>query len=241
MTTPIAFITGAGKGLGSELARQLLQKHNYRVIGTARDVSQLDTLRKEYPERFFGVHMDVKDVASIKNAAKEVAKFTDRIDLLVNNSGVLPWEANIESVTQENLIEAFLVNSAGPILTVQAFLPFVRNGSKKTIVNVTSRVGSVEDNSSGKNYSYRGSKAALNIMNKNLSIELSGEGITSVLVHPGMVYTTMLSKIHPTMDSGAVSTEVGAERLLENVILTLTKEDNGKFLSWNRSVLPWLG
>jgi len=236
----VAFVTGANKGIGFELVRQLVEKYSYGVVFAAcrnpDQASYLQTLSKKYAGVKI-VQLDVSDEKSIKTAASSVFNSTKKIDLLINNAAILDPIKRIEEVTAESLIKSFTTNTVGPIITTQALLPLLRAGEGKIIANITSRVGSIADNGSGGAWPYRISKTALNMANKNESLQLGPEGFTCVALHPGMIATDMVKQLHGTPQNHRTP-EDGAAKLLD-IIANLKKEDNGKFISWDKSEIPW--
>jgi len=223
---PIALVTGANRGLGLELARQLQDK-GYFVIGTARKPEKADELRA------LGARveqLDVTDSDSVKALAERLGD--THIDLLVNNAGIFPRNNSIETFDFEGAAKAFDVNSLGPMRVTQGLIPQLRRGKGKTIVQVSSLMGSIEANTRGTSYEYRASKTALNSFNKTLSIELGPEGFTCVVVHPGWVKT----------DMGGPNAHLAPEesiRGLVGIIGDLSTEDNGRFFNYDGEPIAW--
>jgi len=228
---PTAVVTGANNGVGFELAKQLIEK-GYKVYATSRTVGpKLQSLNTEHKHQ-----LDVTSPDSIRAFAQTFG--TQTLDVLLNNAAIssAPTET-LTNMTQEYLAHVFATNTFGPLLLTQALLPnILRADPPARIGNVTSRVGSIADNSSGGLYAYRASKAALNQINKNLSIELKGKGVVVSLLHPGMVESGMTKKTGP--DDGVVTPQEAAEKLL-GILLGSGIEDTGKF--WHRDgyELPW--
>ncbi len=127
----------------------------------------------------------------------------------------------------------FATNTFGPLLLTQALLPNILKAPQSRIGNITSRVGSIGDNTSGRNYAYRSSKAALNSISKTLAVELKDQGVVVSILHPGMVESGMTPP-----GPGVVSPEEAAEKCL-GILINSTIEDTGKF--WHRDgyELPW--
>ncbi|MGD8636354.1 MAG: SDR family oxidoreductase, partial [Gammaproteobacteria bacterium] len=175
-------VTGANRGIGLEFCRQLKARGD-DVIAVCRSSSpDLDQLDIEVIE-------DV-DVADPESVAQLASRLTGRrIDILINNAGVLRRDSlgtlAAESVT--DMVDQFRTNSLGPILVTEALMPNLQKGSKVGIV--TSRMGSVTDNTSGGYYGYRMSKAAVNIAGVSLARDLADRGIAVALLHPGYVRT----------------------------------------------------
>ena len=178
-TQPSVLITGASRGLGLEFARQYAAA-GWSVVAACRrpsDVPQLD----RYPVELIG--LDVADPASVTELAAHLRGRP--LDLLVNNAGVYGERQDFGAIDAEEWQRVLRINVIGPIKMAEAFLPHLLAGNRKTIAFVTSRMGSIADNGSGGSYIYRSSKAALNAAVKSLSIDLKGQGITALLLHPG--------------------------------------------------------
>jgi NAD(P)-dependent dehydrogenase (short-subunit alcohol dehydrogenase family) len=232
--THVALITGASRGIGLESCRQLLDR-GYTVVGCPRlDASdELDRLLGQHPDRAFRVAMDVGDDASVARAATEVGRVVDHLDLLINNAGIYPKDdGGVEQLDLQKLIDAFDVNALGALRVTRAMLPLLRKGSGKRVIQISSLMGSMGDNSSGGSYAYRMSKAAVNMASRNLAHELGREGFVCLALHPGWVQTRM--------GGGGAPLELGpaVEQILENALET-GPEDNGGFKGPGRADLPF--
>jgi NAD(P)-dependent dehydrogenase (short-subunit alcohol dehydrogenase family) len=148
---------------------------------------------------------------------------------LINNAGILRI-SNLETVSADAVQEQLNVNSIGPLLVTQVLLPAMHSGSKLALI--TSRMGSIADNTSGGSYAYRMSKAALNAAGKSLAIDLQPRGIAVVILHPGFVRTEMTGR------NGMVDADESARNLLAR-IEELELEQTGRFLHMNGEPLPW--
>lgn len=177
--------------------------------------------------------LDVTKPDSIMQWADEVAKMTPHIDLVINNAGVLTGTP-FEQITAQEMMDLFTVNTIGPLLVSQQLYNRGLLGGKKgsLIANVTSKVGSVDDNGSGGMYAYRASKSALNIINKSMSIDLAGDNIKSTLLHPGWVRTDM------TRNNGLIDAKTSVQGMIEN-ILESDKELNGTWHDYAGKSIPW--
>lgn len=176
-----ALVIGASRGIGIELARQLAARGD-TVIATCRGRDgALDAL---------GVRViDGVDVTDDAAVARLVDALRDTPpDIVIHNAGVLEGD-HFESLSLESMRRQFEVNALGPLRTVRALAPILREGARVGLVS--SRVGSIDDNGSGNNYGYRTSKAAVNMIGKNLSHDLAPRGVAIALLHPGLVATDM--------------------------------------------------
>jgi NAD(P)-dependent dehydrogenase (short-subunit alcohol dehydrogenase family) len=220
-----SLVTGANRGIGLALCR-LLAERGDEVIAVCRHSSpELDALGVEVVD---GV--DIDDPATIRALPD---RLTDRkIDLLINNAGVGSWRSDdlLEDQTLEEVLLQFRVNGIGPVMVTQALLPLLPAGAKVGIV--TSRMGSIADNTSGGTYGYRMSKAAVNAAGKSLALDLADRGVAVALLHPGYVQTDM------TGGRGDVETATAARGLLARLD-ELGPENSGGFWHANGQSLPW--
>jgi NAD(P)-dependent dehydrogenase (short-subunit alcohol dehydrogenase family) len=219
-------ITGANRGIGLELARQA-SAAGATVVATAREpekAAELNALDVRVEQ------LDVADADSVARFARSLGDLA--VDVLINNAGVGVGHPSLEELDPESLVPMFRVNAVGPLRVTQALLPHLRRGKEKRVVQMTSRMGSIDDNSSGGAYAYRASKAALNMINKSLALDLAGEGFTCIVTHPGWVTTDMGGQGAP------LSVQESAAGLLK-VVDGLTQDDNGRFLMWSGEELPW--
>ena len=215
-------VSGANRGIGLEFCRQYVSQ-GATVTALCRQASpELEALDINIVE---GI-----DVAqAIPADLIELALGDAKVDILINNAGILRFEDL--SQLDMNTIEAQLqANTLGPLRVTEALLPYMESGSK--IAMITSRMGSIEDNSSGGYYGYRMSKAALNCLGKSLAIDLAHQGISVALLHPGFVQTEMVN------GAGDISAETAAERLMAR-INELSIEVTGSFWHSNGENLPW--
>lgn len=215
-------ITGANRGIGLALARQYALSGDH-VIGVCRTASpELQAVATRIIE---GV-----DVATPEGAGKLAESLGDTpVDILINNAGILRIET-LDSLNVETIREQFDVNAVGPLLVTQALLNNLHDGSK--VGCVTSRMGSIADNTSGSRYGYRMSKAALNIAAVSLARDLAPRGISVAIIHPGFVQTDMVG------GNGDIPPETAAERIAAR-IGDLTLQNTGTFWHSNGEVLPW--
>jgi NAD(P)-dependent dehydrogenase (short-subunit alcohol dehydrogenase family) len=217
-------ITGAGRGIGLELARQLRARGD-DVIGTVRgDAGALQEIGARVEV------LDVADPAAIEALGER--RRGEAIDVLVNNAGIGRFGGAVADLSAEELHRYMAVNAIGPILVVRALLPSLRAGAGKKIASITSLMGSIADNGSGGAYGYRSSKAALNMLNASLALELRREGFTCLVLNPGWVQTDMGGAHAPT------PVDVSVRGLLA-VIDGATPEVTGRFFDHDGKPLPW--
>jgi NAD(P)-dependent dehydrogenase (short-subunit alcohol dehydrogenase family) len=215
-------VTGCNRGIGLQLCTQLHERGD-EVIGICRTASEaLSALGIRVIE-----DIDVSNADNVAALSKELDG--ESIDILINNAGILRPD-RLESIDYDVVLELFRVNTLGPLRVTQALLPNLHEGSKVAIV--TSRVGSIEDNSSGNNYGYRVSKAAVNMVGTNLRHDLEPKGIALILLHPGFVRTDM------TGGRGGTSPEESAKGLIDRID-ELNLENTGGFWHAEGYRLPW--
>ena len=226
-------ITGGNRGIGMETARQLAAK-GFQVFIGARNFEagqKAAASLKKSGGQVSAIQIDVADSASIKNAAAELARHVQQLDVLINNAGIYPDEGmNILNITREQLVTTFQTNTFGPIAVVQAFLPLLRKARNGRIINLSSGLGQLDGMSSGIP-SYSLSKLAVNGVTILLASALKGEGITVNSMCPGWVRTDMGGASAPR------SVEQGADTavwLASEASADLT----GKFFR-DRKEIPW--
>jgi NAD(P)-dependent dehydrogenase (short-subunit alcohol dehydrogenase family) len=172
--------------------------------------------------------VDVTSHTGVQRLAKAVA---DRsIDLLINNAGILLWGDQLDTLDFEGIRKQFEVNALGPLRVTAALRSRLRRGAKVGLI--TSRMGSIDDNTSGGAYGYRMSKAALNMAGKSLALDLRPVEVAVAILHPGMVKTDMVGA------HGQVEPADAAQGLLSRLD-ELTLETSGGFWHANGQRLPW--
>ena len=226
-TAKTIVITGANRGIGYAMAK-ICQQRGDTVYALCRQSSkQLDALGVNVVEK-----VDIATQSGIDKAVSALSGIT--IDLLINNAGILRDE-QLSDLNQETILEQFNVNALAPLCLSHALLGNLSSGSK--IGLITSRMGSITDNTSGGRYGYRMSKAALNIAAVSLARDLSGESIAVGIYHPGYVQTEMVNS-NGILNNGDISASVAAERLIA-LMDNLTMADSGVFKHSNGETLPW--
>ncbi len=214
-------ITGANRGIGLELCRQLADRGD-EVIAVCRTAStQLNNLDLRVIEG-----IDVSDDASLRGLQNQAGP--GALDWLINNAGILSVES-LESLDFAAMERQFMINALGPLRVTKALLPKLDPGSKIGII--TSRMGSIEDNTSGGYYGYRMSKAAVNMAGMSLARDLSDRRISVALLHPGMVATDMTG-------GRGVPAEQSASGLIKRMD-ALGMAETGSFWHAQGERLPW--
>ena len=229
-----ALITGTNRGIGLEFVRQYAVD-GWRVFACCRNPAVADALNRlaaQYPERVSIHPLDVTNHQQIEQLAQTLSN--QAIDLLINNAGVYPPEQGdgFGKTDYAAWTHAFEVNTMAPLKMAEAFIQQISRSQLKTIVTITSKMGSIADNRGGGSYIYRSSKAAVNIVVRSLSIDLNASRIIAVLLHPGWVRTDMGGP------NGLISVEQSVTGMC-HVISGLKFEDSGKFYAFDGQIVPW--
>ncbi len=219
---PTVVITGANRGIGLELARQFKQRGDDVVAACRESSKELTKLDVEVIE---GV--DVTEDGSVGELAKALGDRT--VDVLVNCAGILSDES-LSDLDFDRMRRQFEVNSLGPLRVTAALRGNLGKGSKVAII--TSRMGSIADNTSGGRYGYRMSKTAVNMAGRSLAQDLREAGVAVVILHPGFVRTEM------TGGQGLIDPPESAAGLIARID-ELSIETSGSFRHTNCEELPW--
>lgn len=243
------FITGCNRGIGLELVKQYLTSSTppallfatYRTDDTAKELLELAgsaaCLRP--------VRLDVTNTDSFPAVVELVEKEVGEsgLNLLINNSGLLPQNRDLQAVTPADMVAAFQTNCVAPLLLGRALLPLLLRAAEQgpgpelgvtraAIVQMSTAVASIAENSGGGLYAYRCSKAALNMSMKSLAVDLAGQGVLVMAMHPGWVQTEM----------GGPNAQITTETCCSTMLQTLdglTEKDHGGFLRYNNTTIPW--
>lgn len=216
-------VTGANRGIGLEYCRQL-KAHKHQVIAVCRSPS----------EELTDLEVQVEAGVDLTNEQK-VREFVQRldgkkIDVLINNAGIVE-RVPLDNLDFESIRRQFEVNAIAPLRFTSELLPNLTSGSK--VILMTSRMGSIKDNTSGGSYGYRMSKVALSMAGKSLALDLQPKGIAVAILHPGLVKTRMTN----FTDSG-ITTETSVTALLTRID-ELNLDNTGTFWHSNGEILPW--
>ena len=218
---PHVLITGANRGLGLEFARQY-KEAGWDVVATARQSSaELEAL---------GVRVETLDMQDLE-AVEKFGDRLDRLDLLIANAGTYGPRAATSAAEARQWGETFVTNTIAPFLLAESVLPLVEASSGKVIA-VSTKMGSIEDNTSGGFIAYRSSKAALNAAWRNLAIEVRTRGVAAAVLHPGWVQTRMGGTSAPLEPEESVA---GMRKVIDG----LTLEQSGGFFSYDGTMVPW--
>ncbi|XP_068590532.1 C-signal [Cebidichthys violaceus] len=264
MAAPVALIQGASRGLGLQFCKHILKHRTTAVvIATCRNpehAAELRDLSDRHPgNRLTVLRLDVNREEDVRGVADRVRESFGRLDLVVNSSAVLhpsgKGETSLRDVTAQGVISTLTTNTVGPLVVAKYLAPLLQKGgggfgqqpaekSKRhsgVIVNITAKVGSIGDNGLGGWYSYRMSKAALNMATRNLSIELgrSRPKVVCVSLHPGTVDTDLSRPYHRNVPKDKLfAAELSVSRLM-SIVDSLNMERTGRAFNWDGTELPW--
>ena len=235
-------MTGANRGLGLELTRQLLAAGD-DVVATAREPKLDDDLQKLVTAsdgRGTVVRLDVADPDAVNAAALQIGERFEAVDLLINNAGIWSAPGQPERVSAgalpelraEPVLEVLRVNAVAPMLVTQALAPLLAAARPGIVVNLSSGLGSISGANARGNVAYGMSKAALNMLTRHLAAELAGQGTIVVSMSPGWVATDM---------GGPSAALQPAESVhgIRNVVDARTPARSGMFLDHTGATLPW--
>jgi NAD(P)-dependent dehydrogenase (short-subunit alcohol dehydrogenase family) len=224
---PVALVSGASRGIGREIARQLAADHDYLVLAGARDP---DAAGDPDHESIRWVALDVADQASVDRLGEEITADPGRLDALVNNAGIYGGPEGAADYDLDKAHEVLETNLFGAWRLTQAMLPLLRASGQGRIANVSSGAGQLSDMDGGR-AAYRISKSALNALTRVLAADEGGEGLLVNSMCPGWVRTDMGT------DAAPRSVEEGADTA---VWLATLPDDgpNGGFYR-DREPIPW--
>ena len=229
-------VTGASRGIGLEWTRQCLDR-GHRLLATCRNPDNAEgllKLRESHADLLNVLPLDVEDEGSATRLFSELEKKSESIDLLFNNAGIIDWE-DMLSVSLDSMEKIYKVNVVGALLVLRAAVPCLRRSANPVVVNVSSRLGSIElrgNTQLGGAMAYQCSKAALNMLTKQASIDLAPFGITVLSQSPGWVRT----------DMGGSEAKFSVEESVTNMLGHLGDAGptlNGKFLGEDGVELSW--
>ncbi len=225
----IALVTGANKGIGFEVARQLAEKE-FRVFAAARNERAGRQAAGKIGQAAEFLKVDVSDPASIRNAVAEFAKRADHLDVLVNNAGIIvEGDEAILKITAEQFEATARTNALGPLLMAQGFRSMLSKSPAPRIINVSSSGGQLADGADGWAPAYCISKTTLNGVTVQLAAALPKFAVNSVC--PGWVRTDMGGA------NATSSVEEGAAGIVW-LALDAPQKLTGKFVK-HRKVIPW--
>lgn len=216
-------VTGANRGIGLEYCRQLKARGDQVIAVCRQPSSELEALGVRIE-----AGLELTDAAAIAELVERLAGLP--LDGVILNAGILK-SMGLGDLDPEGIRRQFEVNALAPLLLTRALVDQMPRGARLALM--TSRMGSIDDNTSGGSYGYRMSKVALNIAGKSLAIDLKPRGIAVAILHPGLVRTRMIN-----FNPNGITPEEAVHGLLARID-ALTLENSGTFWHANGEVLPW--
>ena len=219
----VALVTGASRGIGAEIARELARDHGFRVFAGARNPGDVEEQDGVVP-----VQLDVTDEDTIFGARERIESGAGRLDALVNNAGVYGDPVGAADYDLDRAHEVLEVNTFGPWRLIEAFLPLLRGSDAPRIVNISSGAGQLSDMNGGR-AAYRVSKAALNALTRTLASDERWVKVNTMC--PGWVRT----------DMGGAGAPRSVEEGADTAIWLATLPDDGPTGGFfrNRKPIPW--
>lgn len=229
--TETLFITGANRGLGLEFVRQYAKTNStiHACCRNPEEANELQKLQQTYPN--IHVHpLEITSASSINTLKKII---NNPIDILINNAGILENDLPFGQLSIDFLKHTFEVNAIAPLKIAEAFSTHIAKSNRKLIACITSRMGSIHDNTSGRYYSYRAGKAALNMLMKSAAYDLKPLGIKVLLLHPGWVKTRMGGESAPLSPQESIA---GMRNVIANYAPPLGE---AQFYSYQGESISW--
>ena len=224
---PIAVVTGANRGIGSEWVNQLLENGWVVYAGYRKNLDKLENLSNS---NLFIHQLDVQSNQSVIDFCNQVE---GPVDLLVNNAGVGDgrWQ-KLEDIDDKWSLDVLDINAIGPVRMVQALYEKMSHDKLTKVAMISSLMGSIDDCKSGRSYAYRASKSALNMFTAAMKNEAVENNITFAILHPGWVKTGMGGSMAPVTMPESVT---GMMKVLDSQTL----ENSGRFIQYDGEILPW--
>jgi NAD(P)-dependent dehydrogenase (short-subunit alcohol dehydrogenase family) len=221
----VALVSGANRGIGAEIARQLAADHGFLVLAGARNPSEVEAAGNVTP-----VQLDVTDQASVDAALERIGSDPGKLDVLVNNAGIFGPVEGVAEIDLNEVGRVFEVNTIGAIRLSQAFIPLLRDSDHPRIVNVSSGAGQLSDMDGGR-AAYRVSKAGLNAVTRIIAADEGGSGLLVNSLCPGWVRT----------DMGGPNARRSVEEGAETAVWLATLPDGGPTAGFfrDREPIPW--
>ena len=223
-------ITGSNRGLGYEFVKQY-SENGFNVLACCRNKNNAKELEELSitSNKIKVYELDVGNVKAIKSLSQQLQN--EKIDVLINNAGIYR-SSTVGNINYDEWIESFKINTIAPYQIIENFLNQIINSDLKKVVSVTSKMGSIDDNTSGGSYIYRSSKTALNSMMKCLTHDLKNQGVATLTLHPGWVRTDMGGP------GGWIDSFESVQGMIKQID-KLTIDDSGKYLDYAGKSINW--
>lgn len=243
----VSIVTGSNRGLGLEIVKQTLQRTNDVVIAACR-VPEKHPLTET--DRLQILQLDLENQESIEDFSQIILSKYSHIDKLFNVAGILhetPYpkapERKLLDIQRQWLTKSIQINTIGPIMLTKSLVPLLGKTKKDTkssiVVNFSARVGSITDNRLGGWYSYRISKAALNMATKTLSHEFKRKGIWVISFHPGTTNTELSKPFQHNVKAEKLFTTNFSISKLYEIIDSMDESKSGEFFAWDGTHIEW--
>ena len=223
-------VTGANRGLGYEFVKQYSEK-GFNVFACCRNIGHAKNLTELVvaSSNIKIYELDVSNIKSIKILSEQLQD--KKIDVLINNAGIYR-SSSVGNINYDEWLESFKINTIAPYQIIENFLDQIINSDLRKVISITSKMGSIDDNTSGGSYIYRSSKTALNSMMRSLTYDLKNQGIATLTLHPGWVRT----------DMGGPGGWIDAFESVQGMIKQIDKltiDDSGKYLDYAGKYINW--
>ncbi|MBS0288183.1 MAG: SDR family oxidoreductase [Proteobacteria bacterium] len=228
--THTILITGANRGIGLEFTKQYA-KAGWQIFACCKDMSTAQDL-KALAQAHKNISLYTVDITMPESIQALSAAIDSPIDILLNNAGYLENDS-LETVTPQSMMKTFQINTVGALNMMQALIGHVAKSEKKLIASLSSSMGSISENTSGGYYSYRASKAALNMVMKSAAIDLASQHIKVLLLHPGWVKTRMGG------DAASLSAQDSVAGMFKVMQSYNPKPGQVEYIRYNGEKLSW--
>lgn len=243
-------IIGASQGIGNGFVQELLSQGNIgRIFATYRteeSAQNLFSLKALYPHELITIKVDVTLEDEIQQGVTIIKSQVDKLHLVINCVGILHEnnlqpEKSLKHLNADNLLRYFQVNTIPTALWGKHLQPLFKHKESSVFATISAKVGSIEDNQLGGWYGYRASKAALNMLIKNIAIEYSRVSKKTIVIalHPGTTNTQLSAPFQKNVLPEKLFSVDRCTQQLLSVIKNVTMNDNGKFFSWDGTNIPW--
>eukprot|EP01091_Cochliopodium_minus_P013904 TRINITY_DN459_c0_g1_i3.p1 TRINITY_DN459_c0_g1~~TRINITY_DN459_c0_g1_i3.p1 ORF type:complete len:252 (-),score=72.89 TRINITY_DN459_c0_g1_i3:34-762(-) len=232
-------VTGASRGIGLELVTQFLENRKVeKIFATTRSKSEkLEQLKLKYPNQLEIIYLDVSNLETVKKGFEIVKNTISSLDLLINNAGIAGtnFKDSLVDLKNSEFLDVFNTNVIGVLNVTNTFFPLFNKESKTLIINISSRAGSLtSSNNDSITVPYKVSKAALNMLTKNYSLEF-GNKATFVVMCPGWLDTDMGNS---SGNKPPISVQEGVKKILHQVY-NINEDKNGHFINREGKEIAW--
>jgi NAD(P)-dependent dehydrogenase (short-subunit alcohol dehydrogenase family) len=243
-------IIGASQGIGNGFVEQLISEDNighiFATYRTEESAQKLLSLKTLYPDKLTIIQVDVTVENDIQQAITVIKSQVNKLHFVINCVGILHEndlqpEKSLKHLNSENLLRYFQVNTIPTALFAKHLQPLLKHSQSSIFATISAKVGSIEDNKLGGWYGYRASKAALNMLIKNIAIEYSRVSKNTIVIalHPGTTNTQLSAPFQKNVPPEKLFSVSLCTQQLLSIINNITINDNGKFFSWDGNNLPW--